>query len=48
MLDPDILCSLCNLCLNGDEYHYVLIRPLLKHSKEVPINYTFTTNTPTV
>ena len=26
MFDTDI-CGLCNLCLHGDEYHYVLICP---------------------
>ena len=28
MFDTDI-CGLCNLCLPGDEYHYVLICPFL-------------------
>ena len=29
MFDTDIICGLCNLCLPGDENHYVLICPFL-------------------
>ena len=35
MFDTDI-CGLCNLCLHGDEYHYVLICPFLRQSKNTP------------
>ena len=32
MCDTDI-CGLCNLCLPGDEYHYVLICPFFTVKK---------------
>ena len=34
MFDTDI-CGLCNLCLPGDEYHYVLICPFFDHSRKI-------------
>ena len=34
MFDTDIS-GLCNLCLPGDEYHYVLICPVFDHNRKI-------------
>ena len=30
-----LTCGLCNLCLPGDEYHYILICPFFYHSRKI-------------
>ena len=33
MYDTD-LCTLCDLCITGDEYHYIMICPFFTQSRE--------------
>ena len=45
MFNADIiLCGLCNLCLPGDEHHYVLICPFLTTVEKYSENHIFTTD----
>ena len=44
ILDSDV-CTLCNLNVCGDEYHYVLICPFFKHSRTMYLKPYFYTRT---
>ena len=38
MYDSDV-CTLCNLNVRGDEYHYILICPTFTHERELYLEY---------
>ena len=37
------LCTLCDLNVNGDEYHYIMICPYFRQSRELYLKHYFYT-----
>ena len=37
------LCTLCDLNVNGDEYHYIMICPYFRHSRKLYLKHYFYT-----
>ena len=38
------LCTLCGLNVNGDEYHYIMICPFFRQSRELYLKHYFYTS----